>query len=108
MPCNLGGGCSGIQNNRFARLQQFCRRLPNPDLLGVVERFFCSQRVILSSFQPADGPAMRTDNRANRGQRVQVAPDSHRGDGESLHQIGHGHLAVLVNQIQQIATALFG
>src|SRR4030095_11882112 len=61
---------------------------------------------ILGGFQSADCAAVGTNERADGSERVQIASDGYCGNRESFDEVSHGDLAILVNQIQKVSSAL--
>jgi hypothetical protein len=49
---------------------------------------------------------MGANQSAHGRERVQIASDGYRGDREALDKVGDGDLAILIDQIQEVSSAL--
>ena len=97
MASDLRGSCSRVENDRFARLNQFCRGPADADFLLVMKRLFRAQRIILGGFKTPHCAAMRAHQRSDRRKSVQIAANGHSGNRKPLHQVRDRNLALLVH-----------
>ena len=76
------------------------------DLLGVVQRLLDRDRHVVGRVAALERAAVRADDRAEAGERVEVAADRDRGDREARHQLLDRDPLLLVEQLEDPAPAL--